>query len=109
MARWTACAANVPSPNGITLSTTEQHCYVAVTRAQQSWRVPLMADGSVSKTGVAIELSGGVAGPHGVGVWRFNANMLPTPLVHSDGPYAGRRQADVRLTIALLTSVRGDE
>ncbi|RPJ84094.1 MAG: SMP-30/gluconolactonase/LRE family protein, partial [Acidobacteria bacterium] len=55
--------ANVPSPNGITLSTTEQHCYVAVTRSQQIWRLPLMADGSVSKTGVAIQLSGGAAGP----------------------------------------------
>jgi gluconolactonase len=51
--------SNVPSPNGITLSTTEQHCYVAVTRSQQIWRLPLMADGSVSKTGVAIQLSGG--------------------------------------------------
>jgi hypothetical protein len=50
---------NIPSPNGITLSTTEQHCYVGVTRLQQIWRLPLMADGSVSKTGVAIQLSGG--------------------------------------------------
>ena len=94
-------ALNVPSPNGITLSTTEKHCYVAVTRAQQVWRLPLMADGSVSKTGVAIQLSGGVAGPDGiemdsengllvchlgVGIWRFDANMLPTHLVHSADP-----------------------
>jgi len=93
--------ANVPSPNGITLSTTEKHCYVGVTRSQQIWRLPLMADGSVSKTGVAIQLSGGVAGPDGiemdadnglvvcqlgVGVWRFDANMLPTHLVHSEDP-----------------------
>src|SRR5512134_4043582 len=42
-------AANVPSPNGITLSTTEQHCYVGVTRSQQIWRLPIMADGNVSK------------------------------------------------------------
>ena len=93
---------NVPSPNGITLSTTEKHCYVAVTRAQQIWRLPLMADGSVSKTGVAIQLSGGAAGPDGiemdaengllvchlgVGVWRFDSNMLPTHLIHSDNPH----------------------
>jgi gluconolactonase len=92
-------ALNVPSPNGITLSTTEKHCYVAATRSQQIWRLPIMADGSVSKTGVAIQLSGGAAGPDGiemdaengiavcqlgVGVWRFDANMLPTHLVHSD-------------------------
>ncbi|HXF66137.1 MAG TPA: SMP-30/gluconolactonase/LRE family protein [Burkholderiales bacterium] len=94
-------ADNVPSPNGITLSTTEKHVYVAVTRSQQIWRLPLMADGSVSKTGVAVQLSGGAAGPDGiemdaenglvvchlgVGVWRFDANMLPTHLVHSEDP-----------------------
>jgi gluconolactonase len=58
-----------------------------------------MADGSVSKTGVAIQMSGGVGGPDGiemdsengilvcqlgVGIWRFNANMLPTHLICSD-------------------------
>lgn len=94
-------ALNVPSPNGITLSTTEKQCYVAATRSQQIWRLPLMADGSVSKVGVAIQLSGGAAGPDGiemdaengllvcqlgVGVWRFDANMLPTHLVYADGP-----------------------
>jgi gluconolactonase len=93
---------NVPSPNGITLSTTDKHCYVAVTRSQQIWRLPIMADGSVSKTGVAVQLSGGAAGPDGiemdsanglivchlgVGVWRFDANMLPTHLIHSDGEH----------------------
>jgi gluconolactonase len=90
---------NIPSPNGITLSTTEKHCYVAVTRAQQVWRLPLMADGSISKTGVAVQLSGGAAGPDGiemdsengllvchlgVGIWRFDANMLPTHLIYSE-------------------------
>ncbi|MGZ8264021.1 MAG: hypothetical protein ACXW2I_07445, partial [Burkholderiales bacterium] len=53
----------------------------------------------MSKTGVAIQLSGGVGGPDGikmdaengllvchlgVGVWRFDANMLPTHLIHSE-------------------------
>ena len=90
---------NIPSPNGITLSTTEKHCYVAVTRAQLVWRLPLMADGALSKSGVAIQLSGGAAGPDGiemdsengllvchlgVGIWRFDANMLPTHLIYSE-------------------------
>ena len=90
---------NVPSPNGITLNTQEKHCFVAATRSQQIWRLPLMADGSVSKTGVAIQLSGGAAGPDGiemdsqngllvchlgVGIWRFDNNMLPTHLVYSE-------------------------
>ena len=93
---------NVPSPNGITLSTTEKHCYVGVTRSNSVWRLPIMADGSVSKTGVAVQLSGGAAGPDGiemdaengllvchlgVGIWRFDANMLPTHLVYADGPH----------------------
>jgi gluconolactonase len=95
-------AENIPSPNGITLNTTEKHVYVGVTRSNSVWRLPLMADGSVSKTGVAIQLSGGVAGPDGiemdaengllvcqlgVGIWRFDANMLPTHLVYADGPH----------------------
>ena len=91
-------AVNVPSPNGITLNLKENQCYVAVTRTQQIWRLPLMADGNVSKTGVAIQLSGGHAGPDGietdsqdgllvchlgVGIWRFDDNGLPTHLIHS--------------------------
>ena len=95
-------AGNVPSPNGITLSTTEKHCYVGVTRSNSVWRLPIMADGNVSKTGVAIQLSGGAAGPDGiemdaengllvchlgVGIWRFDANMLPTHLVHAEGDH----------------------
>jgi gluconolactonase len=89
---------NVPSPNGITLATTEKHVYVGVTRSQQIWRLPLMLDGTISKTGVAVQLSGGVGGPDGiemdgengllvcqlgVGIWRFDNNMLPTHLIHS--------------------------
>ena len=61
-----------------------------------------MADGNVSKTGVAVQLSGGAAGPDGiemdsenglivchlgVGVWRYDANMLPTHLVYSEGAH----------------------
>jgi len=90
--------ANAPSPNGITLNKKNTQVYVAITRAQQIWRLPLMAGGTPSKTGVAVQLSGGHAGPDGiemddedgllvchlgVGVWRFDANFLPTHLVHA--------------------------
>ncbi len=92
-------ATNVPSPNGISINNAEKQLYVAVTRSQQIWRIPLMDDGSASKTGVAIQLSGGHAGPDGleidsedgmivchlgVGVWRFDANCLPTHLIHTN-------------------------
>ncbi len=90
--------SNAPSPNGITLNNKNSQVYVAITRSQQIWRLPLMAGGTPSKTGVAVQLSGGHAGPDGIemdredglvvchlgiGVWRFDANMLPTHLVHA--------------------------
>jgi gluconolactonase len=93
-------ASNVPSPNGVTLNAQEHQLYVAVTRSQQIWRLPLMADGRPSKAGVAIQLSGGLAGPDGiemdaeggivvchvgVGIWRFDANFLPTHLITAPG------------------------
>lgn len=89
---------NAPSPNGITMNTKNTQVYVAITRAQQIWRLPLMEGGTPSKTGVAIQLSGGHAGPDGiemdaedglvvchlgVGIWRFDSNCLPTHLVHA--------------------------
>lgn len=94
-------ADNVPGANGITLSGTERQVYVAATGVQQVWRLPLMPDGSVTKSRVALQFSGGIAGPDGiemdaedgllvchlgVGVYRFDSRMLPTHLVYSDDP-----------------------
>lgn len=56
---------NVPSPNGIVLDPSETTLYVAVTRANAIWRIPLMPDGSVAKVGTFIQLSGG-GGPDGL-------------------------------------------
>jgi gluconolactonase len=55
----------VPSPNGLALSRDEKTLYVAVTRANQIWRLPLHADGTTSKVGAFIILSGG-GGPDGI-------------------------------------------
>lgn len=57
----------VPSPNGIALSPDERTLYVAVTRANAVWRMPLMADGFPSKVGNFLQLSGGT-GPDGIAV-----------------------------------------
>lgn len=57
--------ANGPSPNGLVLSLDESVLYVAMTRANAVWRVPLMADGTVAKVGVYVQLSGG-GGPDGL-------------------------------------------
>ncbi|XWN29025.1 MAG: SMP-30/gluconolactonase/LRE family protein [Devosia sp.] len=56
---------NVPSPNGLVLSADEQSLFVAVTRANSVWRVPLLPDGGVAKVGVYVHLSGG-GGPDGL-------------------------------------------
>lgn len=58
---------NIPSPNGIALDLAETTLYVAVTRANAVWRVPLLADGGVAKVGNFIQLSGG-GGPDGLTV-----------------------------------------
>jgi gluconolactonase len=58
---------NVPSPNGLVLDPSERVLYLAVTRANAVWRVPLMKDGSVAKVGIYIQLSGGV-GPDGLAI-----------------------------------------
>ncbi len=57
---------NVPSPNGLVLTRDERALLVAVTRANQVWRLPLHPDGSTTKVAVFIQLSGGLAGPDGL-------------------------------------------
>lgn len=56
----------LPSPNGLALCPEGRSLYVAVTRANQVWRVPLHADGHTSKVGVFLNLSGGQVGPDGL-------------------------------------------
>lgn len=88
--------ANVPSPNGIVLNLAENRLFVAVTRQNAVWRVPLMGDGSAAKVGVYIQMSGGSAGPDGMaldrqdglivchvgtGVWRFDNHGRPTHFI----------------------------
>jgi gluconolactonase len=58
--------SNVPSPNGLVLNKAESILYLAVTRANAVWRVPLMPDGGVSKVGVFVQLSGSLGGPDGL-------------------------------------------
>ena len=56
----------VPSPNGLVTNLAENVVYLAVTRANAVWRVPLMSDGRPTKVGTFIQLSGGHAGPDGM-------------------------------------------
>ncbi|KPI44945.1 Gluconolactonase [Cyphellophora attinorum] len=57
--------ANGVSPNGLVLSPDERFLYVAMTRSNEVWRLPLHEDGSTSKVGVFFR-SFGNAGPDGL-------------------------------------------
>lgn len=59
--------ANAPSPNGIVLSNDGKFLFVAMTRGNCVWRMPIMADGSVSKAGQFFT-SYGPSGPDGLAV-----------------------------------------
>ena len=59
--------SNVPSPNGIVLSPDEKFLFVAATRGNCVWRMPVQADGSVSKAGQFFS-SYGPSGPDGLAV-----------------------------------------
>jgi gluconolactonase len=56
----------VASPNGLALSAAQDVLYVAVTRANSVYRIPLRPDGRVGKIGVHLHLSGGSGGPDGL-------------------------------------------
>jgi gluconolactonase len=90
---------NVPSPNGLVMNLDETMLYLAVTRGNCVWRVPLRRDGGVAKVGVYIQLSGGWGGPDGLAldeagglavahvglgtVWVFDARGEPKYRVRS--------------------------
>jgi gluconolactonase len=58
---------NIPSPNGLVLNREQTELYLGVTRDNSIWRVPLLADGGVSKVGRFIQMSGG-QGPDGLAI-----------------------------------------
>lgn len=70
--------SNVPSPNGVALSPDEKLLYLAVTRGNQVWRVPLQADGSVSKVS-AFFTSYGPSGPDGLAVDEQGRVLVANP------------------------------
>ncbi len=57
----------IPYPNGLVLTPAQNTLYVGVTRSLQVLRLPLR-DGRVYKSGVFLQLSGGLAGPDGMAV-----------------------------------------
>jgi gluconolactonase len=60
--------SHIPSPNSVVLNREETQVWVAVTRANAVWRMILQADGSITKMGTFIQMSGGAAGPDGLAI-----------------------------------------
>ncbi|MBV8536922.1 MAG: SMP-30/gluconolactonase/LRE family protein [Alphaproteobacteria bacterium] len=98
---------NIPSPNGVVLNAVENRAFVAVTRQNAVWRVPIMADGTATKVGVFLQMSGGAGGPDGMamdkedgiyvchlgtGIWRFDANGM---LTHFIEPCVGHHMTNL--------------
>jgi gluconolactonase len=89
---------NVASPNGIALNPEENFLYIAVTRANSIWRAMLLPDGSITRVGNFIQLTGG-SGPDGLAVdqagnlyvahaglgavWKFSPQGEPLLRIHS--------------------------
>ena len=69
---------NVPSPNGVALSPDGRVLYLAVTRGNCVWRVPLLPDGSVSKVGQFFT-SYGPSGPDGLAVDEQGRLLVANP------------------------------
>lgn len=118
--------SNVPSPNGVALSPDGKLLYLAVTRGNCVWRVPLLRDGSVAKVsqfftsygpsgpdGLAVDAEGGVivANP-GLGyVWVLNARAQPVVVLR--GPEGASITniafgGDDRKTLFVTDSTHGD-
>jgi gluconolactonase len=55
----------VPSPNGLVLDAGESTLFVAATRGNCVWRVPLLLNGRPAKVGIFVQMSAGV-GPDGM-------------------------------------------
>ena len=67
--------SNAPSPNGLAVSADMKVLYVALTRANQVWRAPLLADGSISKM-VALQTFFGPSGPDGMALDRHGRLLV---------------------------------
>lgn len=57
---------NIPSPNGLAFDRSGETLWLAVTRANQIWRLPLRGGGRATKVGVFVQLQG--SGPDGLAV-----------------------------------------
>jgi gluconolactonase len=72
----TCLIGKVPSPNGLVLDLQEHVLFLAVTRANAVWRLPLSPSGRVNKAGLFLQFSGGRAGPDGLALTSENGVVV---------------------------------
>ncbi|EKM99860.1 MULTISPECIES: SMP-30/gluconolactonase/LRE family protein [unclassified Acidocella] len=100
----TCLIGTIPSPNGIVIGPNMDYLLVAVTRANQIWRIPLLASGLVAKVGIFSHLHGGPGGPDGLAldeegnllvahtgfgtVWRLSPRAEPLERIVSSAGYS---------------------
>lgn len=84
---------NGPSPNGLVMDVAQNALFVAMTRGNAVWRLPIKRDGSTSKVGIFTAMAGGVSGADGMAldtdgnlyvcdagngcVWVFDSHAVP--------------------------------
>lgn len=68
-----------PSPNGIALSPSGGHLFVAMTRACQIWRMAVTRDAIMSKVNVFCHTPGGVSGPDGLAATEDDGLVVANP------------------------------
>ena len=86
--RLTCLVNTIPSPNGIVVDAEESFLLVAVTRANQIWRVPLPTSGLTTKVGIFSHLHGG---PGALMALHWTTAAISWSVTPASGPYGGFR------------------
>jgi gluconolactonase len=90
---------NGPSPNGLVMDLAQNALFVAMTRGNAVWRLPIQHDGGTSKVGIFTGMAGGVSGADGMAldsqgnlyvcdagnacVWVFDPHAVPLYRIRS--------------------------
>ncbi|MCF7532305.1 SMP-30/gluconolactonase/LRE family protein [Pseudomonas petrae] len=90
---------NGPSPNGLVMDLAQKALFVAMTRGNAVWRLPIQRDGGTGKVGIFTAMAGGVSGADGMAldsegnlyvcdagnacVWVFDPHAVPLYRIRS--------------------------
>lgn len=97
--RLTLLINNGPSPNGLVMDLAQNALFIAMTRGNAVWRLPIQRDGGTSKVGIFTAMAGGVSGADGMAldaqgnlyvcdagnacVWVFDPHAVPLYRIRS--------------------------